>query len=141
MADTDYPGVTQGDGYALAHLDDLGEPYGFRKIRKGLGVTAYGINGLVVPPGFETGRHFHDEQEETYFVHKGEVEMIFGDGSRHPLAEGGLAHVEAATVRGLKNTSETEDAVLIVVGGKGGYIGRDGRLPEGEETAGPPGAA
>jgi quercetin dioxygenase-like cupin family protein len=110
-----------------------------------MGVTAYGINGIVIPPGFETGKHFHDEQEETYFVHKGQVEMIFGDGTTHPLSAGGLAHVEASTVRGLKNVSETEDAVLIVVGGKGGYVGRDGRMPEGETRLGPaegaPGAA
>ena len=39
-----------------------------------------------------------------------------------------------------------EDAVYLVVGGKDGYVGRDGRLPEGEESPrgagfeGPPGA-
>ena len=36
-----------------------------------------------------------------------------------------------------------EDAVYVVVGGKDGYVGRDGRLPEGEERfggSGPPGA-
>jgi hypothetical protein len=26
-------GVTKGDGYAVAHLDDLGEGWGFRKVR------------------------------------------------------------------------------------------------------------
>jgi quercetin dioxygenase-like cupin family protein len=140
MADPDFKAVKHGDGFAIAHIDDLGEAYGFRKIRKGLGVTAYGINGIVIPPGFESGLHLHDEQEETYFVHRGEIEMILGD-ERHPLPTGGLAHVEASTVRGFKNTSDTEDAVVIVVGGKGGYVGRDGRLPDGATTNGAPGAA
>ena len=139
----DFADVVQGDGYAVANIDQLGEGYGFRKIRRGLGVTAFGINALVLPAGYETGRHFHDEQEETYFVHRGEVEFEFGDGSTHRLEPGGVTRVDAATVRRLRNVSD-EDAVVVVAGGKDGYVGRDGRLPEGEESprgsGGPPGA-
>jgi hypothetical protein len=36
--------VTKGNGYAVANLDDLGEGWGFRKVRKDLGVTAFGVN-------------------------------------------------------------------------------------------------
>ena len=129
-----------GDGYAIGHLDGLGEGYGFRKIRTRLGVTAFGINAIVLPPGYETGRHFHDEQEETYFVHRGQIEMEFGDGSRHTLGAGALARVDAATVRRIRNASGDEDAVYVIVGGKDGYVGRDGRLPEGEESRFGPGA-
>ena len=43
---------------------------GFRKIRKELGVTAFGINAIIFPPGYGGPLHFHDEQEETYFVHR-----------------------------------------------------------------------
>ena len=64
--------VTKGDGYAVANLADLGEGPGFRKIRKELGVTAFGVNAIVLPPTYETGSHYHDEQEELYFVHSGE---------------------------------------------------------------------
>ena len=39
-------------GYAVSSLDQLGEGYGFRKIRRGIGVTAFGINALVLPPGY-----------------------------------------------------------------------------------------
>ncbi|HEX5762497.1 MAG TPA: cupin domain-containing protein [Solirubrobacterales bacterium] len=137
--------VTKGDGYAVAHLDDLGEGYGFRKIRKGLGVTAFGANAIVIPPGFETGRHLHEEQEELYFLHSGNVAIEFGDGTSHELRPGGLAWVDASTVRKIRNLSDSEDAVYVVVGGKDGYVGRDGKLPEGEESrlgkGGPPGLA
>jgi quercetin dioxygenase-like cupin family protein len=136
--------VTKGDGYAVASLDDLGEGYGFRKIRKGLGVNAFGANAIVIPPSYETGRHYHDEQEELYFLHSGRIAIEFGDGSSHELGPGGLAWVEAATVRKIKNLSESEDAVYVVVGGKGGYVGRDGKLPEDEVSRfgdnAPPGA-
>jgi uncharacterized cupin superfamily protein len=131
-----------GEGYAVANIDGIGEQYGFRKIRRELGVTAFGMNAIAMPPGYESGRHFHDEQEETYFVHRGTIEMEFGDGSRHVLGPGGLARVDAATVRMVRNVGEG-DALYVCVGGKDGYVGRDGRMPEGEENprGGPPGTA
>jgi quercetin dioxygenase-like cupin family protein len=124
--------VVAGDGYAVASLDDLGVGPGFRKIRKELGVTAFGANAIVLPPSYQTGSHFHDEQEELYFVHRGEVEFEFGDGSTQRLGPGGLARVDASTPRRVRNLSDSEEAVYVVVGGKGGYVGRDGRLTEGE---------
>ena len=111
-----------GSGYVVGSLD-------------GLGVTAFGINALVLPPAYEGGLHFHDEQEETYFVHAGMVEIFFGDGSTHLLGPGGLARVDASTHRGLRNAGDS-DAVILVAGGRGGYVGRDGRLAEGSTRAG-----
>jgi len=131
VADSGPSNVTKGEGYAVAHLDDLGEGWGFRKIRKELGVTAFGVNAVVMPPGYESGRHLHDEQEELYFVHQGRVEIDL-DGTKHELGPGGLAWVDAPVVRGFKNLSDSEDAIYVVVGGKDGYVGRDGKLPEGE---------
>ena len=131
-ASTDFPKVASGDGWATADLDDLGEGPGFRKVRKGLGVTAFGVNAIVLPPGIETGFHYHDEQEELYFVHRGAIEIEFGDGTVRTLGEGAFARVDAATSRKIRNSGETE-AVYLIAGGKDGYVGRDGRVPEGEE--------
>ena len=131
-ASSDFPQVTNGEGYAVAHLDDLGDGPGFRKVRKGLGVTAFGVNAIVLPPGIETGFHFHDLQEELYFVHRGTIEMEFGDGSVERLGEGGMARVDAQTVRKIRNAGDV-DAVYLCAGGKDGYIGRDGRVRPGEE--------
>jgi mannose-6-phosphate isomerase-like protein (cupin superfamily) len=131
-ASSEYPQVKHGEGYAVANLTDLGEGPGFRKVRKGLGVNAFGVNAIVMPPGIESGSHFHDEQEELYFVHRGSIEMEFGDGSVHKLDEGGLARVDASTIRRIRNVGDV-DAVYLCAGGKDGYIGRDGRVPEGEE--------
>ena len=126
--------MIEGDGYAVGHIDQMGDPYGFRKIRRELGVTAFGINAIVLPAGYDTGRHFHDEQEELYFCHRGQIEIEFGDGTAHALEPGTAARVDAATVRKVRNMSD-EDAVYVVVGGKDGYVGRDGRLPEGETSS------
>jgi mannose-6-phosphate isomerase-like protein (cupin superfamily) len=132
QASSDFPKVSSGEGWAAGNLDDLGEGPGFRKVRKGLGVTAFGVNAIVLPPGFETGFHYHDEQEELYFVHRGAIDVEFGDGTVQTLAEGGIARVDAATSRKIRNSGSVE-AIYLIAGGKDGYVGRDGRVPEGEE--------
>jgi quercetin dioxygenase-like cupin family protein len=118
----------KGDGWAVASLDDLGEGPGFRKVRQALDVTAFGVNGVVLPPGHESRRHYHDRQQELYVVLQGEIEFDF-DGAKQTLGPGGLARVDAPTVRSLRNTSDSEDAVYVCVGGEGGYVGRDGQVP------------
>ena len=52
-------GVVGPDSSALIHPDPCG------------------ANAIVLPPGVETNFHFHDEQEELYFVHRGEIEFTF----------------------------------------------------------------
>jgi mannose-6-phosphate isomerase-like protein (cupin superfamily) len=112
-------------------LDELGSGYGFRKIRQALGVTAFGVNGIVFPPGFEGFLHYHEQQDELYFVHRGRALVEVG-GETLELAEGGLLHVESTTPRKVSNASDSEELVLLVVGGKDGYVGRDGQLVDPE---------
>ena len=126
--------TTTGDGWAVGSLEGMGDGPGFRKVRKELGVTAFGVNAVVVPPGYTSGRHLHERQEELYFVHRGTIEFRFGDGESQTLGPGGFARVDPATVRSMRNTSETDDAVYVCVGGAGGYVGRDGLLPDGETS-------
>jgi mannose-6-phosphate isomerase-like protein (cupin superfamily) len=114
-------------GHAISSLDELGDGYGFRKVRRALGVTAFGVNGVVYAPGYEGFFHFHDTQDELYFVHRGRARVEVGDEVRE-LGEGGLLHVESTTPRKVSNASETEELVLLVIGGKDGYVERDGHL-------------
>ena len=125
-------GLTEGDGFAVGHLDQMGDGPGFRKVRRALGVQERGVNAIVMPADTETGFHFHDEQEELYFVHRGRLEMEFGDGSKHLLGPGSFVRVDAPTHRKVRAVGD-EDVVYVVVGAKGGYVGRDGKRPEGEE--------
>jgi mannose-6-phosphate isomerase-like protein (cupin superfamily) len=118
-------------GYAFGSIDELGEGYGFRKVRGPLGVTAFGVNAIVFPPGYEGFLHYHDTQDELYFVHRGRAAIELGDETRE-LGEGGLLHVESTTPRRVSNACETEDLVLLVVGGKDGYVARDGHLVDPE---------
>jgi mannose-6-phosphate isomerase-like protein (cupin superfamily) len=113
--------------HAFGTIDELGEGYGFRKIRKPLGVTAFGVNAIVMPPGYSGFHHYHDTQDELYFVHSGEA-LMEADGETRRVGPGGLMHVESTTPRKVSNVSETEDLVLLVIGGKGGYVERDGHM-------------
>lgn len=126
--------TTTGDGWAVGSIDGMGDGPGFRKVRKELGVTAFGVNAVIIPPGYTSGRHLHERQEELYFVHRGEVEFTFGDGDTQVLGAGGFVRVDPSTVRRMRNPSDSEDAVYVCVGGAGGYVGRDGLLPDDETS-------
>jgi len=100
-------------------------------VRRALGVTAFGVNGIVMPPGFDGFLHYHERQDELYLVHRGRA-RIEVEGEVRELGPGGLCHVESTTPRKVSNASEEEDLVLLVVGGKDGYVPRDGQLVDPE---------
>jgi mannose-6-phosphate isomerase-like protein (cupin superfamily) len=112
--------------HAFGSLDELGNGYGFRKIRGALGVTAFGVNAIVMPAGAEGIHHFHDSQDELYFVHQGTARFEV-DGEVRELGPGGLCHVESTTPRKFANAGD-DDLVVVIIGGKGGYVERDGQL-------------
>ncbi|HEY7177564.1 MAG TPA: cupin domain-containing protein [Gaiella sp.] len=112
--------------HAFGSIDELGEGYGFRKVRGALGIEAFGVNAIVMPPGYPGFRHYHDQQDELYFVHAGTARVEV-DGEERLLGPGGMVHVASTTARCISNGGE-EDLVLLVVGGKGGYVARDGHL-------------
>jgi mannose-6-phosphate isomerase-like protein (cupin superfamily) len=119
------------DGYAFGSIDELGEGYGFRSVRRAFGITAFGVNAVVMPPGFDGFLHYHDTQDELYLVHRGRARVEVG-GEVRELGPGGLVHVASTTPRKVSNASDEEDLVLLVVGGKDGYVERDGHLVDPE---------
>jgi mannose-6-phosphate isomerase-like protein (cupin superfamily) len=122
-----------GVSYAFGSLDELGDGPGFRKIRAALGVSAFGINGIVMSPGHDGFLHFHDRQDELYFVHRGRVEVEV-EGEKRVVGEGGLFHVESTTPRKVSNPFD-EEAVLLAIGGKDGYVERDGHMVDEADIA------
>lgn len=112
--------------HAFGTLDELGEGYGFRKVRQALGIEAFGVNVIVMPPRFDGFEHYHDVQDELYFVHSGTAAFEVA-GETRELGPGGFCHVASTTHRKVSNAGD-DDLVLVVVGGKGGYVPRDGHL-------------
>ena len=112
--------------HAFSSLDELGDGPGFRKVRQALGVNAFGVNAVVYPPGHDGFEHYHDTQDELYFVHRGRVRVEV-EGETCEVGEGGMFHVASTTPRKVSNPFD-EDAVLFIVGGCNGYVERDGHL-------------
>ncbi len=109
-------------GHSFGSLDELGEGYGFRKVRQGLGVTAFGVNAIVMPPGHDGFFHYHDRQDELYFVHAGTARVEV-DGENRLVGPGGLFHVESTTPRRAQ--------CRLARGDQGILAARAGQLPEG----------
>jgi mannose-6-phosphate isomerase-like protein (cupin superfamily) len=114
-------------GHAFGSIEEMGDGV-FRKVRQELGVTAFGVNALVLSPGVEARPHWHQHQDELYFVHAGRARFAL-PGETRELGPGGLCHVESTTPRQVTSVGE-QDLVLLVVGAKDGYVGRDGQLAD-----------
>lgn len=81
------------------------------------GLTAFGVNRLVLSPGtWSSQRHWHSHEDEFVFVVEGEVVLVTDDGEE-TLAAGDSAAFKAGVANGhhLVNRSG-RDAVLLEVG-------------------------
>jgi quercetin dioxygenase-like cupin family protein len=92
---------------------------GFRRVRAGLGVTAFGISLMDIPPNF--GMHpehdqTHDGQEEVYTVLEGRATLRVGGegGEEHELVPGVWARVGPTEKR--KITTGEEGARVLALG-------------------------
>jgi quercetin dioxygenase-like cupin family protein len=88
--------------YAVVDGKDVEPSYGgvFRQIRQRLGVNAFGINQVDLPPDTAGREHDHAEsgQEEVYLVLAGSGTMRV-DGDDVPLEPGRYVFVSAGTTR------------------------------------------
>ena len=114
-------------GYQVSSLDALGEGYGFRKVRGALGVTAFGVNALVFPPGY--GRPGALPRPAGRALLRPPRHRDVRDRRRRARRRGGRPRPRRVddAAPGLEPHA-TDDLVLFVVGGKGGYVERDGQL-------------
>jgi len=112
--------------HGFGTIDEMGDGYGFRKVRQALGVEAFGVNAIVLAPGHEGFLHYHETQDELYFVHRGTARFEV-EGESRDVGPGGLLHVSSTTPRKVSNGG-TDECIVLVVGAKDGYVGRDGHL-------------
>ena len=85
--------------------------------RTGLGISAFGVQVLDLPPHYTTDAH--DEratgQEELYSVLAGDGAVVLDDGTRHPLDSGHLVRVGPEQARRI--ATGADGARVMVVGG------------------------
>ncbi len=111
------------DGTARARLDpDFGDR--FLPLRRQLGVTAFGMNQIVLEPGQRGRIHRHARQEEVYLVLEGRLTLVI-ESEPTELGEGELIRVAPQIRRQLVNYGP-DRVVLLALGGAAEHQGRDG---------------
>lgn len=109
----------------------------FVRLRKELGVTAFGLNQLILQPGQRGRIHRHGGQEEVYLVLEGELTVAI-EGEEQILTRGELLRVAPELRRQLVNRSPGR-VVLLAIGGHGEHEGRDGEaFTDWEQRTGAP---
>lgn len=109
----------------------------FVRLRKQLGVTAFGLNQMILQPGQRGRIHRHGDQEEVYLVLEGELTVAI-EGEEQTLAEGELLRVAPEVRRQLVNRSPGR-VVFLAIGGHGEHEGRDGEaFTDWEQRTGAP---
>ena len=94
-------------------------------------MTAFGVNAIVLPPGYATDRHFHERQEELYLVIEGEIEFkLRRRATRHARPRRLRARRRRRRSARCATSRPDAEADYVCVGGAGGYVGRDGVLPD-----------
>jgi uncharacterized cupin superfamily protein len=114
---------------------DRDAPDRFQLLRRALGVTAFGINLLVLQPGQRSRVHVHERQEEVYLVLEGELTLIV-EGTEHRLGPDAIVRVGPSTRRQLVNATGSK-VVLLALGGAGEHFSRDARAWTSWEEDGP----
>ena len=101
---------------AIKHIDEIEHPWPqWLLVRKGLGVSSFGINVTELQPGEQITEHDETgrDQEEVFLTLSGRPTLVV-DGAEHPLPEGTFARVDPAPSRYVVNRGETVARVLIV---------------------------
>jgi mannose-6-phosphate isomerase-like protein (cupin superfamily) len=111
------------DGIARSKLDP-DTPDRFVPLRRQLGVTAFGLNQIVLAPRQRGRVHRHHHQEEVYLVLEGTLTVVV-EGDDHALGAGELMRVAPAVRRQLVNRGP-DRVVMLALGGANEHVGRDG---------------
>jgi uncharacterized cupin superfamily protein len=106
---------TQGEGYAIAHRDELERTGNWTLVRRSLGCGAFGVNLVDIPPGESIPEHDETQrdQEELFFVISGSPILVI-DGKDHPARSGTFARLDPAHRRTVRNDGAETCSVLIV---------------------------
>jgi uncharacterized cupin superfamily protein len=111
------------DGTATTRLQADPEDR-FVRLRAELGVSAFGLNQIVLRPGQRGRIHTHERQEEVYLVLEGTLSLLV-EGDESMLERGELARVAPGVKRQLVNRGPAT-LHLLAIGGAGEHQGRDG---------------
>lgn len=112
------------EGVGHARIEEEAGEF-FISLRRPLGVTALGLNQIVLRPRQRLRIHRHRHQDEVYLVLRGTLTVEFDGGELMTLGPGELVSVAARVRRQLSNRGE-EPCVIVAMGASGEHESRDG---------------
>jgi len=110
--------------YTVKKVDEMEAVFGggFKRARAELGVSAFGMQVLDMPPNVDGQypEHDHDAdgQEEVYVLLAGQAELDV-EGERIPLDPGTMARVGPSATRTIR--TGTDGARILALGGRPGH--------------------
>ena len=98
----------------LAHVDECERAGNWRLVRRTLGLNAFGVNLVDIPPGEQIPEHDETErdQEEVFYVLSGSPTLVI-DGDEHPARTGTFARLDPEHRRTVRNQGDELATVLI----------------------------
>jgi uncharacterized cupin superfamily protein len=100
--------------FTLAHRDDCETTGNWRLVRRTLGLRAFGLNVVEIPPGEQIPEHDETDrdQEEVFYVLSGSPTLII-DGEDHAVRAGTFARLDPVHSRTVRNDGPEPASVLI----------------------------
>jgi uncharacterized cupin superfamily protein len=100
--------------FTLAHRDDCETTGNWRLVRRTLGLRAFGLNVVEIPPGEQIPEHDETDrdQEEVFCVLSGSPTLII-DGEDHAVRAGTFARLDPVHSRTVRNDGQEPASVLI----------------------------
>lgn len=101
-------------GVTLSHRDECESAGNWHLVRRTLGLDAFGLNLVDIPPGEQIPEHDETDrdQEEVFFVLSGNPTLII-DGAEHPAPAGAFARLDPEHTRTVRNDGDEPASVLI----------------------------
>jgi uncharacterized cupin superfamily protein len=98
----------------FAHRDDCETTGNWRLVRRTLGLQAFGINLVDIPPGEQIPEHdeIERDQEEVFYILSGTPTLVV-DGEDHPARAGCFVRLDPEHVRTVRNDGDVLASVLI----------------------------
>ena len=106
--------MASADGWTIAGRDELERTGNWSLVRRTLGLEAFGINLVEIPPGESIPEHdeVDRDQEEVFVVLSGEAVLVI-DGADHPAPALTFARLAPAHRRTVRNAGPETAMVLI----------------------------
>jgi uncharacterized cupin superfamily protein len=101
--------------FKILQADDAERSGNWLLARRSLGLKAFGMNIVDIPPGEQIPEHDETErdQEEVFVVMSGQPTLVI-DGRPHDLQPGSLARLDPELTRTVVNNGSETARVLIV---------------------------